>query len=906
MGIRGRRAAGSVTLLAVAVLVGTTTTEPARATGPGPALTTGAASAGTDRPWLAAGLSPARRADLLLARMTLAEKVDLMTGNQGEAPFAFYNAPIPRLGIPALKMADAGGGVAPRGWTLPDTGGKATAMPAEIALGATWSTATTRRYAAVVADEVRRTGQNVLLGPDADIDRLPWAGRISESQGEDPLLNADLNTEYVRTVQSRNVIATLKHYTGNNQETNRNSGQNSVMDERTLREMYALVFESVVARAGLGAAMCSFNKINGEYSCQNAVTLRELLKGRIGFTGFVTSDFGALHDTLPGLAGGTDLETGTTTVYDGALLAALQAGTADLAQVDDAVRRILTTMFRLGLFDVPDTTSPLPVAEHDAVAREVEAKAITLLKNDGGLLPLTGSARRSIAVIGADATILAAESGSAYVDPTTGTPTLQGIVERAGPGARVTFTPGNDPVNAASMLESTGMSTVPSSVLEPAEGTGPGLTARFWHTPDPTGPPAVTRVERQVNYDVGFASTFPGWAGAGTQVPLPPVNFFLEQQAVSYDGFLVPPATGDHRLSLTGWGDATLTLDGRTVVDMTGTDGRRVVTSPPLRLQAGHRYRLHVDYRATRPLTGLQPGALLLQWQTLDGARSPDLERAVAAARTADVAVVYVRDFETEERDRVSLQLPQSADRLVRAVAAANPRTVVVLATGGPVTMPWIDRVPTVLQTYFGGQQQGRALADVLWGDVAPQGRLPLTYPKDERSIPPTLVNPWAGIGDPDLQYAEGVNVGYRGYLAAGIRPLFPFGYGLTYTRFRYSDLSVQTRSHGADTVEVRLRLTNTGRRTGTETVQLYLGLPAGLGAPPRRLAAHTQVTLRPGRSTEVRLMLRADDPSHPLGWFDAAAHRWRVSPGSYRVFVGGSVQDTPLIGSFRLGPPGS
>jgi beta-glucosidase len=255
---RGRAVRGTAVILGVLLSIG--------AFGAPASSATRAGQVGAARPWLDARRPPEQRARLLLAQMTLAEKVDLMTGNQGEAPYAFYNAPIPRLGIPALKMADAGGGVAPRGWTLPGTGGKATAMPSEMALGATWSPEVVRRFAAVVAAEVRETGQNVLLAPDTDIARLPWFGRISESEGEDPILNGDLNSVYAATLQSRNVIATLKHYTANNQETNRLAGQNAIMDERTLREVYTLAFEAVIARAGLGAVMCSFNKINGEYS----------------------------------------------------------------------------------------------------------------------------------------------------------------------------------------------------------------------------------------------------------------------------------------------------------------------------------------------------------------------------------------------------------------------------------------------------------------------------------------------------------------------------------------------------------------------------------------------------------------------------------------------------------------
>src|SRR6266851_4420329 len=797
----GRRAFGGAALVVAVVLAVGVVTAPASLSQPA-----------SSQPWLNTHLSPQERARLLMQQMTLAEKIDLMTGNQGEAPYAFYNAPIPRLGIPALKMADAGGGVAPRGWSLPGTDGHATAMPSEMALGATWSPGVAREFATVVAEEVRETGQNVLLAPDTDVDRVPWGGRVSESEGEDPFLNGDLNSVYADVLQAHNVIATLKHYTANNQETNRGSGQNSIMSERTLREVYALAFEMVVKRAGPGAVMCSFNKINGQYSCQNAMTLRTVLKGQIGFSGFVMSDFGALHDTLTGLSGGDDMETGTTTVYDGALLAAVQSGQASLALVDDAVLRILTTMFRIGVFDTDYTPTSIPVAAHDAVARAVEDKAITLLKNDG-VLPLTGSTK-SIAVIGADANILAAESGSAYVSPTTGTPTLQGITARAGSGANTTF----------------------------------------------SGAPAMTRAERQVNYDLGFASTFPGWLGAGTQVPVPPFNFFLEQQSVKYDGFLTPPATGDYQLALTGWGDATLSLDGTTLIDMTGQAGRRVVTSPVLHLVAGQQYALHIEYRATHPLTNLQPGTLLLQWRTPAGVQSPGIAQAVAAAKDADVAVVYVRDFETEERDRVSLKLPESADLLVSAVSAVNPRTIVVLATGGPVIMPWLGSAAAVVQTYFGGQEQGSALADVLWGDVTPQGKLTMTYPASEQAVPPSPVNPWDGIADPNITYSEGVNVGYKGYDAAGIAPQFPFGYGLSYTTFAYSQLGVHApNAHASqlEKVQVEFRVTNTGQRAGTETAEVYVGLPASTGEPGARRLGNRAPQDRPGGGEPPAELLR-------------------------------------------------
>jgi beta-glucosidase len=314
---------------------------------------------------------------------------------------------------------------------------------------------------------------------------------------------------------------------------------------------------------------------------------------------------------------------------------------------------------------------------------------------------------------------------------------------------------------------------------------------------------------------------------------------------------------------------------------------------------------VHVEYRATRPLTNLQPGTLVLQWRTPAGVQSPGVRQAVRAARHADVAIVYVRDFETEERDRVSLKLPQSADLLVRAVSAVNPRTVVVLATGGPVTMPWLRSVEAVVQTYFGGQEQGSALADVLWGDATPQGRLTVTYPRSEQATPPGLENPWAGIADPDIVYSEGVNVGYKGYDVAGITPLFPFGYGLSYTTFGYGRLGIHASKQHAgrlEKVHVRFRVRNTGHRTGTETAQVYLGLPARTGEPPKRLVGYAQVTLVPGRSAVVHVKIDPAAPNHPLSYFDEATHRWRLAAGTYRVYVGSSERHAPLSATFRVG----
>jgi beta-glucosidase len=863
-----------------------------------------AAAAQPERPWMNTSLSPDRRAALLLAAMTLEEKVELMTGDQGAAPAAFYNAPIARLGIPELSMADAGVGIADRGWELPGTGGRATAMPSQIALSATFDPALVRRYAGVVGDEARRTGHEMLLGPNADPVRQPFWGRIAESAGEDPTLASRMVVPYVREIQSRNVIADLKHYTAYAQEVNRGNGQNSIVSERALREVHTLPYEEAIRRADLGSVMCSFNKINGVFACENDVVLDTILREQLGFTGFVITDFGAIHSTEPSVRAGTDMETGTRAFYDGPLLAAVRAGRVPESLIDRSVLRILRTMFAIGVFDNDYTPTAIPVRRHGAVAEDAQTEAITLLRNARDTLPL-GRRDRTVALIGADATVTAAAGGASHVTPTYEVPLLEGLRNRvARYGGRVRHAEGNDPVNAANMIETADMTAVPSSVLAPDSGAGNGLTARYFGNPTFGGPAAVTRTERQVLYDTGFTGGGGGLFASLYASQLPPTPVVGPgptgaNQSVRYTGYLTAPATGTYRLALTGWGDARLWLDGELIIDMTGANGRRVVRSGPLELVRGERHEIRVDYAATRALVGLQPGTLLLQWATPAGAMAPSVRRAARIAAGSDAAVVYVRTYESEERDRVSLKLPQSADLLIREVRRANPRTVVVVASGGPVTMPWSRRVPAIVQNYFGGQEEGDALARVLFGDDDPSGHLPITFPRSENALPPAIGNPWATIADPDVVFGEGVNIGYRGYLAAGVRPLFPFGHGLSYTSFRYRGFPADVIAANGrdDTARIRVHLRNTGRRTGTEVIQVYIGRLPGVTSPVRKLAGFRKVELRPGRGAWVRV----DIDRRAFSYWDSARDRWVTPRGLVPVYVGASATDIRLVGAVRV-----
>jgi beta-glucosidase len=456
-----------------------------------------------------------------------------------------------------------------------------------------------RRYADVVAAEARETGHEMLLGPNADPVRTPFWGRIAESGGEEPELSGPLVAQYVRQVQSHDVIADLKHYTGYAQETLRGgtatggdaSIQNAIIGERALHEIHVRPYEEAIADGDLGSVMCSFNKINGTFSCENQNTLQNILRGDLGFQGFVITDFGALHSTAPSVQGGTDMETGNRQFYDGALLAAVQNGTVLEALVNRSVLRILRTMFHFGIFDNDYTPTSIPVQAHGQVAENVEAEAITLLKNDSGTLPLDTGAIHSIAVIGADATTPSAAGGASHVTPTYERPLLAAIEDRAdAAGIDVRYEPGNDPVNAANMIEAADLTAVPSSVLRPESGGGTGLTARCFPNTTLSGAPALTRTESQVLYDAGFTGGQPAFASlyASQRTPTAVVgpNPLGGDQPVRWTGTFRAPTTGTYRLGLTGWGDARVWLDDQQIVDMTGQNGLRDARSAPLNLRA--------------------------------------------------------------------------------------------------------------------------------------------------------------------------------------------------------------------------------------------------------------------------------------------------------------------------------
>jgi beta-glucosidase len=672
-----------------------------------------ALSAQVSPPWMNTALTPDQRTALLMAQMALDEKITMLHGVNGS-----YHGNVAgntRLAIPTFTFMDGPAGV---GNAL----SQVTALPAPIALAASWDTDLARQYGTIIGEESHGKGIHVILGPMMNLQRVPQGGRNFEGFGEDPFLSSAIAAADIQGIQSQGVIATAKHFVCNDQETNRTT-ENSVVDERTLQEIYYAPFRAS-ARAGVGAVMGSYNRLNGWPMCQ-APQLGTVLKAMSGFGGFIMCDWGAGFAGQVAANNGLDLEMPAATRFATALATNVQTGAVAPAQVDEMARRILTAMFRFGIFDNPaagNLTSNVATPAHSQFARDSAAQAIVLLRNAASLLPLNPATIHSIAVIGSAAnnSVISTGTGSAQVNLPYNIQPFNAIAIRAGLGVTVLYSQG-------------------------------------------------------------------------------------------------------------------------------------------------------------------------------DGGHIP---QAVQLARASDVAVVCVGEQTGEGTDRASLGLPGDQDALVSAVAAANPRTIVVLYADAATVMPWIAQVAAALVAWYPGQENGNALASVLFGDVNPSGKLPVTFPATTNQVPANTPAQYPGLSN-QVNYSERLLMGYRWYDASNVPPLFPFGHGLSYTTFAYSNLTVGAVTPSGQ-VAVGLDLQNTGNRTGAEVAQLYLGFPANAGEPPRQLKGFRKVLLPPGTSPHLNFTLNWED----LACWDATFHQWTVPLGTFQVMVGSSSRDIRLTGAFSVLSP--
>jgi beta-glucosidase len=708
-------------------------------------------------PWMNASLSPDERADLVLKEMTLDEKVALLhgVGMPTDEPVTPVNAPsnrgvgyavgVPRLGIPGIDMSDAAYGVRSSGVN----GRYSTALPANVAAAASWDTEAAFEYGALIGRELRAQGFNMSLGGGVNLTRDPRNGRTFEYLGEDPILAGTLVAKLIQGTQSQHVIGDIKHYALNDQESGRNS-VNITISKRAARESDLLAFEIGVSEGHPAAVMCSYNRVNGDFACENNYLLNDVLKKAWRFPGFVLSDWGGTHSTERASAAGLDNEEPGSFFFADRYKAAVGDGKISTAELDEHVHRILRSMFAVGVIDYPRQRSVVDPFVGVEVARKIEEGGIVLLKNEKATLPLNPARLHTIAVIGSHSDVgMISGGGSAQVDPIGG-----------------------------------------NAIMPPGKG------ATHWLE------------------EIWFPTS-----------PLKAIQARAPKATVKYD---------------------------------TGTD----------------------------------PAA------------------AAALAKTADVAIVFAYEWESEDMDLPSLTLPHKQDDLIAQVATANPHTIVVLETANPITMPWISAPAAILEAWFAGSDGANAVGNVLFGSVNPSGKLPNTFPKDEADLPhPKLTTPppasqhfsgpaspekWAaGLPPFQVVYDEGVKVGYKWYDAEKKPVLFPFGFGLSYTSYRYSGLQVTP----GDKLKVNFTLANTGAREGAEIAEVYASLPAAAEEPPKRLVGWSKVKLRPGEKQTVTVEI---DLKY-LSIFDESKDGWTLIPGDYTIMVGGSSQNLPLKATVNL-----
>jgi beta-glucosidase len=699
----------------------------------------------TERPWMNRNLSAAERADLVLKQLTLDEKLALLHGNgMAHAPNwqmpltalsnggAGYVEGVKRLGIPPLVISDAAYGVRDSG----ANGKYSTAMPSNLGAASSWDPESACEYGEVIGRELRAQGFDMTLGGGVNLTREPRNGRTFEYAGEDPLLAGTLDGTMMKCEQEQHVVGDIKHYAMNDQETGRNI-VNSVISKRAMQESDLLAFHIAISIANPGGVMCSYNRINGDYACENSYTLRDVLKRDWGFQGFVLSDWGGTHSTEKAFAAGLDQEQPMAEFFGPKLKEAVETGRVPLSEIDDHARRVLYAEFSSGIVDDPPQKSVVDVETGFEVAQRIEEKSIVLLKNDHSVLPIDPSNVHSIAVIGGHADVgMISGGGSAQVDP---------------PGGNAIMPPGKGATHWQDHI------WFPTSPLKALRGTLPNT---------------------KIDFDSGT-----------------------------------------------------------------------------------------------------------------------DVNSAAALAKNSDLAIVFAYQWTAEGMDLPSLSLPDNQDALIDKVAEANPHTIVVLETGTAVTMPWLNKVPGVVEAWYAGSSGDKALARVLAGEVNPTGKIAITFPKNEKDLPHPVISslpPRDQALTYEVHYDEGPEVGYKWYEAQHKQPLFPFGFGLSYTSYSYSNLSVDS---SAKTVTFSVK--NDGKRAGTEIAEVYAQLPQSSAdeSSYKRLVGWKRVTLAPGESQTVTVPI----DSRALKTFDEANNSWSFVPGSYGVFVGGSSDNPPLTGSLNV-----
>ncbi|MHA1728935.1 MAG: beta-glucosidase H [Promethearchaeota archaeon] len=813
----------------------------------------------------------------LLKQMTLEEKVSLLAGADN-----WHTVSIEHLGIPSIIMQDGPNGLR---IDLDEIKNKAAfCFPVGISLGSSWNEELVFKVGEAIAKEAKHRGVNILLGPNVNIIRSPLNGRNFETYSEDPYLTSRMGIAFINGVQSMNVGTSIKHYICNNSEYKRMTISSEVR-ERALREIYMPAFKAAVEEADPWTVMASYNKINGIFATEHYYLLNEVLKGEWGYKGFVVSDWTAVHNTIPSGKVGMDLEMpGPAKYFDEKLVKAVENGDVSFKAVDDKVRRILRIIYKSGSFDEKKSISnePLNDPQHSKLAREAASEGMVLLKNEEHILPLDAEKIKKIAVIGPSAPIARIQGGgSAHVNASYRISPLEGIknlLNKKNSSAVVDFQQGSKLSNILELMD--------EKLLIPNEGDEEnGLTAEFYENREFKGEPVekITISRMQITNDVV------------------PSSIKMENLSFKMKGKFKAPKTGKYKFSLLSLGLTRLHINGKTVDNwdhqIPGPRFRGLISLEKIEeieLERGKSYDIMIEFKSR----GVQYGFVRI------GCEIPSiedkLELATQSATNADYALVCVglsSNLESEGFDRPHMKLPVFQNELIKRIVKANKNTIVILNTGSPIDMrDWVDNAKAVIQIWYPGQECGNAIADIIFGDVNPSGKLTETFPVKLEDNPAYINYPGeSGM----VHYGEDIFVGYRYYDTKKIEPLFPFGHGLSYTKFEYSNLKISSKEMKTEDVqEINVDIKNIGEIVGKEIIQLYIhDVSSSLVRPNKELKGFKKILLEPGNKKSVKFEITKKD----LSFYDPLKKEWIAEPGEFKVLIGSSSRDIHLEGTFSL-----
>lgn len=786
-----------------------------------------------------------KRANDLLKSMTTREKLIYIGGVDW-----MYTKAIPRLGIPSVKMSDATNGTG--------TWGASTSYPCAIMLAATWNRQMATEYGKSVADDCKARGVNILLGPGINIHRAPMCGRNFEYMGEDPYLAGETSTEYIKGLQNNGVMGVIKHFAANFQEYDRNFVSSDI-DERTLHEIYFPAFKSAVQKAQVGAVMSSYNLLNGVWTTENPWLLKDVLRTQWGFNGMVMSDWGSTHNCVPAVKGGMDLEmAGNEIQNEEDLRKYLESGEISMSDIDLKVKHILRTLIAFGFFDRNqlDTSIPLNNPSSAKVALDVSRDGIVLLKNQENILPLKSEKTKNITVIGNNALIYTAGGGSSLVAPFSYVSYYEGLKKLAlEKGFNVTYVDKYDHMQDVLFVSSTSSEN--------------GLKGEYYNNKELSGTPVATQTDKRIGFEWTMGS---GVAGVNKN------NF-----SVKWTGELRPTETATYEFIVSGDDGYRLFINNEKVIDeyAEGAFRERKYSKS---LVAGQKYAIRLEY--------FQAGggaSVDFAWM-----KQGDNNRFVNELNKADVVVAFIGHnsaSEAEAGDR-SFKLPTNAETLIKDALQSTKPIVAVVNGGGNIYMQdWEPRLKGLLWGWYGGQEAGTAMAEVLLGDVNPSGKLPVTFEKRWEDNP--VYNSYYDTNK-RVQFTEGVFVGYRGYDKLNRTVQYPFGYGLSYTSFAVSNMQVNTLTDANQLFEVSFDIKNTGTMAGAEVVQLYINKQGGspVERPLRELKNFAKVYLAPNETKTVTMTLTKDD----FSYYSVQNKSFVVDNGNYKVELGVSSRDIKTV----------